>query len=200
MSKSLPLMCERCKAFAATEKVPERPKVFVHKCAWICEGFFVLFFFCIRLFAVETSLIPVILDPIKTIWCRCDFFCQLCWKEIRNAACCFFWLVGSHDHLSVLPCSDLLHCTGGNGVHYATEMSDLSHTLRGVYSRKGQLYREDVRGTRAVWKTQNNKFKPSCTLCGWNPTTHNQKGRSVFQRGVHTITRFYARPPARVHK
>lgn len=26
------------KLFAATEKVPQRPKVFVHKCAWICEG------------------------------------------------------------------------------------------------------------------------------------------------------------------
>lgn len=68
---------------------------------------------------------------------------------MRNAACCFFRLVGSHDHLSVLACSDLLHCTGGNRVHYATEMSDLSHTLRGVYSGKGQPYRDEAGGTQS---------------------------------------------------
>lgn len=31
MSMSLPLMCERCKAFAAPQNVPEQPKVFVRK-------------------------------------------------------------------------------------------------------------------------------------------------------------------------
>lgn len=69
----------------------------------------------------------------------------------------FFQALGSHDHLSVLPCCDLLHCTGGNRVHYATEMSDLSHTLRGVYSGKGQLYRDEAGGEHRVKHTNLNR-------------------------------------------
>lgn len=174
-------MCERCRAFAATEKVPERPKVFVRKCAWICEGFFFFALGCLQL-RLDLSLSFWIPSRLYVVNVTLGFVCQISWKEIRNTACCF---LGSLHHMIIslywpaAVCYTVQVAMGS----IMPQKCQTSHTHLGVYivekvSRTGRKRGEH----RVVWKTQNSKLAElnRAVHCVDGSQQHAIKGKICF--------------------